>query len=808
MKKTNSILRPSEISLTDLLIYLAKHIWVAVLVAMAASMTAWTVTSATLPENYYSSFTLSVRTVNYFERWYDQISSSAYHSYVMVPAINEAQINTDFAFEQADKKLNVVVKASRPESSNLIKITIIAHSPDEAYLYADALAKNIRELPSRASYPNITMDTVTKPTMPEVEFDYLKLIGNAALAASAAGLLTLLLMVVIRLKECVPTTRKAADRLLLLPVASALKKGSRDKGSKALLPMPISETADGCYVENLTEAAVFLLERTKVQKSKHLQITAPYTEASRKTHRTTAERVALNLALVMANTEAKICLIDESGRALRTLGIEPTVDKRLYTVPGSKLTVLRGSADESDLEDFDLTVSAQTKPSAEKDTHTLWVFRSGSYSAAEINEITAPGGGTPSSASVLLYGLNTVRNTKSKSVQNTDNDEIDLLRWCFAAVNVIKRTKIKWAAALALTSVVALAVGLILRYSSYVVNTEFVVVTPDVAQDYSAEQFEEMSIDDALELMSDGSETHFYGTALYPTAHTSDVDKMIEILSSVWSSETTLDVLTSHLGLSETIENVTITVEADKKNDGLFKLSVSGGDKKEIRELTEAFFEVAPKYTAYVANGLTFVVDDSKVSSNGINPIIVLFVAWVAVIVIAIAYALIVASKDRKIYLAYEANEMLSMKVIGKYRLEALKDKDSANEANVSLASIVYEWAEQAAKGSVLMITSALREEGCAELTEYVAALLRRNGKTVTVSNQSADLHAVGIESDFVLLSRPGMAVDCDVKALVPDADSVLWTLRTGYADREILESALTRVEDRNKLLGCVVVTV
>lgn len=817
MRNKPSVLRFGEISFADLVIHLLRHWWVILLVALAAAMTVFSAVGISLPEQYSDSITLSVRNTVQNEKWSDQLAASRNSAYSLVRSINEGQLSTDYASETLDKKLDISVTAEQVKTTdgvtnttvNLLTVTATGQSPDEVYLYLSALAENAARLPAKIQLTNVAVEAVAVPTMPTSADGYANRLLLSVLAAMVGGFLCAVAVVAIRLFECAPATRKAADRLLVLPTAGALHKGGKGRGLDRCLPLPTAERAGGLYCKKLSQAAAFLQD----QPAKQLQVLPIISKKARKADeraQKAAERLALNLSLAMADAGMKVCLLDRSGSALASLGIEKGTQTPLPILMNGNLTILTDEPEEAQSDAFDKVVTAQPLGKDRGEAHIVWTFAAGELSADEINAQTAPGGGTTDSASLLLYAAHTMRDVDAldeTAVQAEDDDEVDLLRWLIATLGAMKRIRKPWLASLVLATAVALALGGLLNRSSYRTDTVFSVATADVTAALSADALEAMTRDEADELMANGTDRLFNGNALYPTAGRIDVDLLTKTMPVVWNAQVTADAIATCLGRGDL--SAELTVRANK--GGSFTLSVSSGDREALAEITEAFFTVAPNISAHTAGGLTFFADPSVTVADGAGVLLVLIAAWLLVLLTGAVCALIIGYNDCTILLDYEAEEAIGAKVIGNavYTYRTDKEQSIAQaDADVALASFVYDWSERQKRG-VLMITSAEREEGTPELTETVASLLWQNGKTVktvklTDQLPSDNLHALRGDCDFLLLSAPGMAVECKGTLPTTCADGVLWAVRKGYADRDRLTDAPERLGEREKLLGCV----
>lgn len=846
MKKKVNILRFREISLTDLLIHLLKNAWVVLLIALASALTAWSVIGATVPTHYTGSITVSVRSALNSASWNSQLYSSRSAATKLAKSINDGSISTDFASEDYNRKINATVIAqqidvattdnssSRIGVTNLVKITVTAETHDEVYFYLTSLVNNLDNLFVQLEIENYDFEAVTTPTMPESALEQSERMLISLAMAVLGGLFAVALVVFFRVIECVPATRKAADRILVLPVASALNKGGRGKGLNRDLPLLTSENANGCYTKRNAEAASYLITHMNECGCKRLQIVpfeAQTAHPNAAHSMQVAERIALNLALAMSDQGEKICLIDPSGAALTALKIEPAVEKQFYSIRGNRLVVCNAPIEQVDMARYDKIVFAQSSGAAAEGTHTLWVVPSGRYNAEAINAVTAPCGGTSSSASLLLYRLHTASDTASSADQKAltkkgrveNDDEIDLIRWILATLKVMWRIKIKWMAVLAIATVAALAVGLGVHYSNYRMDTVFAVATADVAAGLSAEQLETMTSEDVVNLMSDAASSQFNGNALYPSASPLDYDLLLTTMPVVWNAEATSDTIKSYLGWSTLDTSVKFSSRANES----FVISVVGNDKDELKAVTDAFFEVAPSLSAHTAGGLTFVYDESEQQAAGMSVLLVLMLAWFMVIAAGGLYALIVGYNDRTALLAYEVEQAVSAPVIGRLvyvrrrKSAQVAVDDSTEHIDVELAGFIYRWAEKEKSQRILMITSALRKEGVTQLTGSIEALLKQNGKRVAIadkticdrlrklSDDSLDnlLASLWSKCDFLLLDCPGMAIDSEVTALAEKADGIIWAVRSGYAEIDRITNAADRIEQKEKILGCVMMT-
>lgn len=817
MRNKPSILRFGEISFAEQVIHLLRHWRVILTVALAAAMTVFSAAGISLPEQYSDSITLSVRNTAQNEKWSDQLTASSNAVYSLCRSISEGQLSTDYASDALGEKLDISVAAEQVKTTdgvtntsvNLLTVTATGQSPDEVYLYLSALAENAPQLPARTQQTNIAIEAVTAPTFPASADGYANRLLLSVLAAMVGGFLCAVAVVAIRLFECAPATRKAADRLLVLPTAGALHKGGKGRGLDRCLPLPTAERAGGLYCKKLGETAAFLQN----QPAKMLQVLPIVTKKGKKADeraQKATERLALNLSLAMADAGMKVCLVDRSGSALASLGIEKGRQTTRPILMNGNLTVLTDAPEEAQSEAFDKIVSAKPFGKGCGEVHTVWTFAAGQLSADEINAQTAPRGGTTDSASLLLYAAHTMRDVNAldeTAVQAEEDDEVDLLKWLIATLGAMKRIRKPWLTSLALATAVALALGGLLHQSSYRSDTVFSVATADVTAAISADALEAMTRDEANELMASGTDRLFNGNALYPTAGRIDVDLLTKTMPVVWNAQLTADAIATHLGRGNL--SAELTVRANKV--GSFTLSVKGSDREALAEITEAFFAVAPNISAHTAVGLTFFADPSVTVADGTSVLFVLIAAWLLVLMSGAVCALIMGYNDRMVLLDYEAEEAIGVKVIGSAGYTYRTDKEQSiaqADADVALASFVYDWAEHQKRG-VLMITSALREEGSAELANTVASLLWQNGKTVETVNltdrrPAGNLQALQGDCDFLLLNAPGMAVECKGTLPTVCADGILWAVRKGYADRDCLTNAVGRLSESEKLLGCV----
>lgn len=816
MKKRMSILRWGEISFADLLHCLLKNAWVALLIALAAALTVWTAVGASSPSEYISELTIALRSTQVSENWNQQFGHSRSAASKLTKSINDRVVTTDFATQQFNRSFNVTARASNIASpvdttnyTNLITITAASSTGDEAYIYLTALADHLDRLVLNAGLTNIAVETVTEPTMPTSGSNDSARLIVTLLAAVVAGGITVLLIVLLRLLECSLATRKAAERLSVRPIAGALKKGRAGRGIDACLPLPTEEKADGVYVKALNDAASFMLK----QKEKKLQIASPTAQNASPEE---TERLALVLALAMAGQGADICLVDGSGYARKRLAAEETAEQGIYKVKGSRLTL---SASIAETDRFDKVIYAAAQPTEGEDTHTLWVCPAGRYTAKQLNGRIALGG----SASLLLYGLYTIADTKSSADQpkerrEDEEEDIDLLKWLTATLGTMWKIKYKWLASFAVVTVLVLAAGQILGSSTHRMQTEFTVLTDDVRDTLTADQLAALTFDQAVEWMNEGVQNGkktVYGDGLCPSSEAYDLELLMKTMPVIWNTQMTVQAIECQLGHTDIAERVSVSANP---SGARFILSVEGKDSANLSKVTDAFFEVAPSLSAKTANGLSFFANESYTTESGPNVLRLLIVAWALVIVAGVLYALIAGYFDRKVRLGYEAEEVLSAPLIGKMPMRAAKDEipDAADLSVAEPARFLGEWAGRQTGGKVLLVTSALLKEGSARLTHTAEALLRQSGKRVALADETvcARILTEGERAlaeyrekyDVLLLDCPGMAVDSDAAALADKADAILWAVRLGYADRERLEGALSACP-HEKLLGCVTVT-
>lgn len=848
MKKKYSVLRFGEISLTDLLCYLLKNIWVVLLIVIAAALTAWSAVGAALPDSYMSSVTLSVRNTTHTSRWSDHIYSSGVNAEKLAKAIDDAIFSTDFASEELNKKLNVTVRASRLEATNLLRIAAYGDTPDEAYLYLSVLVDNVSQLGERAGLSNVSVRAVTAPTMPQSLPDYSNANSAALLAGMLSGVFACLAIIALYMTNSCIATRKAAERLLILPVVSALNKGAKGKGIDADLPLITSENARGCYTEQLVDATKYLTESDNAGVYKHIRLASPLIDSKRakksdvRQGRREAERLGLNLAMSMADSGLNVCLIDLGGEALAALGIRPSADRNRYPVQGMKLTIATAMPDPEEAAQFDKIISiAQKGEKRTEDSHILWVIASGRYTAASINAITVPDGAAVASSSILIYKLGMARDTRSYTVDsaaltvqsdeiyvsdlNDASEELDLLRWGVAIGKSLWRIRYKWMAAFALTTIAALVIGFVQHNSTYQMDTRFVVATADVMSGLSAETIEQMTLEEASELMENGDAQgkQFNGNALYPTSHAVDVNSMAGVLPSVLNARATVRMVEDYLGRSDYSVEMTVIPDED---GSFYTFSVRGSDRELLEEITEAFLAVAPQATSHSAGGLTFVADDSTVAAAGPSVSSALLIGWLLVISAGLVWAVVIGYFDRRLQLAYEVEAASGYAVLGRCSLARRKsDKSDGAAVNVKAIDVgvvrfAYDWAEKREDGSVLLITSALRREQTARLTRAIEMLLKMKGKRVAIADKVVCNRLMGLEdealqeelknlrgnSDVLLIDCPGAAVNGSVTVLAEKADGVLLAVRTGYADSERIAAASERLKCKDNVLGCVMI--
>lgn len=829
MKKNFTILRLGEISWVDLLVHLLKNGWIALLMALAAALTTWTVIAAKTPDQYTGSVILSVRSTASAENWGEQFTASKTATLKLYKAITDGTVNTNFASEAINQKISVSVTPTMVGSedqktvvTNLLTITVAANSQDEVYFYLTALVDNLDTLVTKAALTNVTVDSIVQPTMPTSSHEYVGRSSSAFLAAIAVGFLTFILIAFIKLTECAPATRRAAERLLVLPVAGTLVKGKRGSGTDAVLPVPISDDVKGLYTKNLADTAEYLLAQH--EKLVHvLPLSSKLSRDGSNHSLARAERVALCIALSMATGNARVCLIDEMGEALDTLGIKAVEGEHQYAVPGSDLTICTQNVNAIDCEAYDKVIFAAPASVKCENCHRLWVMTAGRHTADRINSKTTSDGSADTSASVLLYGLWAERDTLPKMHYVDEDKEVDLVRWMIAALKVLDGIKLQSIALLVAATVVGTIAGLFVEDSSLRIKTEFAVMTADVTAKLDSEQINSMTLADAMLLMSEGSNTSFNGNAHYATARPLDYDTLLSVMPTVWNSQATVKMIESYLGKS--LSSVAIYISPVAESE-CFVLSVRGNDKELLEEVTNAFFEVASGLSAHTAGGLSFISDESKIESAGTSVLSVLLGTWVVVLAALIAYAMIVGYNDRTILQTEEAERLLGVQSIGRIsrrhrRTTKQSGAGKVDVCDINLTRFVRNRISESKSGRILMITSALREEGADQLTATVESLIKQNGKRVVVadktvcerllrlSDDSMDnlLSSLWNKCDYLLLDCPGMAIDCEVAKLAEKADGVIWALRMGYAHHETVSAALARMEHKEKILGSVIVT-
>lgn len=808
MKKMSSIWRLGEISFADLLIHLLKNSWIALLIAAATALMILTAAEPSMPEQYSASITLSVRSTANSDKWSNQLAVSTANAATLTKAINEQTVKTDFTAEELRTKASANVTAEQIKSSNLITVTAASQTGEEAYLYLTSLADNLDQLAQGAKLTNVSLGVVTAPTMPESSPNYSSQVILAVIGALAMGFISCAAILTVRMIDYSPATRKAADRLLVLPVAGALNNGKGGKGIDNCLPLPFAENADGSYLQRLHEAAAYLLEDEK-SDTKYLQI-VPLGHRKKRNNKAQreAERIALNLSLVMADAGKHICLIDATAKVLADLGIAPSEGKQIYRY-SDYLTVCLSEKETIQMQGYDKVISARSEMSADDDGHTIWAFRAGSLSMQEINDRTAWSNRAVGTSSLFLYGMHSIADASPcrRQIDGDDDSEIDLLKWMLATLKVMKRIACKWLIALVLVTAAVLAVGKLALPSNYQTDTVFSIVTADAATDLSEETLG-MTSEEALIWMEENAALIYNnGNALYPTALPDDLSSLVTAMPSVWNSTAVTEAIKNHLGYTDWNEKLTVTAN---EKQGSFTLSVVGKNREKLEAITNAFFEIVPTISAQTAGGLTYFADESQTKTSGGNTTALLLLAWTAVILAGGFYALVKGYRDRTLLLSYEVAEATGTEVIGKAVITSKKIRRSCIENDVfdaQVAHFLYDWIEQHQQGGILMCTSALKNEGCAQFAQAACAYLEKLGKRVKVieADETEQLEVLRSSYDYLLLDISAAQPKCNVQSLAERADGVLFVLRSGYADSVRIALAIERLNLHGKLLGSVI---
>lgn len=844
MNKKISVLHLGEISPTAILLHLCKQWWVVLLFALASALTACSFVGVSYPEQYTQSITLSVRDTERTPEWRKQMDASCKAASTLAKQISEGSIKTDFTSDDTDKPqvtVNAAVQqmgVETPVLLNLVTVTATARSQEDVYHYLLALTEHTGELSERAHLTNVVIRAVNQPTLSEVAPTYTSDRVQVALSAAAVGgLIACVILIAVDLFRCCIATRRAAENRLILPVAGALNKGGKGKTIDAELPLPTSPTANGCYVRRLSEAATDLLGKCRCSRIQVVPLVSEKeTDKELQSRYDRSVRIALNLALSMADKGARVCLIDRSGEALSALGIDRVSDKHMYSACAGKLTVSTADGVQIKDDEYDKIIVASPKPSESDGMHTLWVFPTDRYTADEVNKITVPGGGTPVSASLLLYRLYSTAETASsvevcdeKDEQSVKVTEIDLFKWIAATLKVMWRNRYKWLIAFGLTTVVALAIGWGVNHSSYQMDTVFSFVTPDVVSVHTSDELASLDAEGAAKLLDKDMLIVFYGNALYPTKQSKDIEMLVPALMTIWNSQTMTDLIENNIGRS----SLSAQMQVLSNENNTYTLSLSGNDREELENITAAFTDLLPSVSAQTAGGLRFYVNDAQPVPTGTSGRLAVIVAWLLLVMAYVAYAMIVSYKDSALYFAYEAERILGVRAVGKCELPKVhspkknksgkssanqKDVSAADDFDVKLASFIYDWASKQEDVCIMMITSSMREEGTAQLVQTVEALLKQNGKRVVIGdkevsqklmalpeNACKELHdSLKAKCDVLLLDAPGMAIDEDAALLAVKADAVLWAVRSGNTDEMRVEAAAERLIQKEKAIGCV----
>lgn len=804
MKKNNHILRPGEISAVDLLIGLLKNSWAAILIALAAALTAWSVLGTSLPESYSESVTLSVRDTAVSDQWSTQLRASRTKAQSLTQAFNTKSFNTDFASSTLHKKINATLSAVLSDSANLITVTVTAATPEETYLYLTAFVDQLDTMVVKAGLTGVVVEALTAPAMPSAsaEPELLSVI-LAALAGGFAGCLALVALPIIEGKI---STRKAAERLTLHPIAGAVNRGGKGSGMDAILPSVNDEKADGCYTEGFNRAAAYLLAQ-EGQTSNKIQI-RPIRVSSDQNHKKKNEkalrsacRIAMNLAMAMAEANKKVCLIDAECDAANLSG---------------RLTVLGEMPDGAVAAAYDKVLFVSE--ASAQDGQLLWTLEAGSANASQVNKSLLENAGK-AKASLFLYGAKTVHDSTASyaeieqqgdRVSEMKNDEVDLFKWAAASLKALRRVGCLLIAALVLATAAAGTVALVSRGSQLRLDTVFAVATADMTDAYSPDELDAMTYEETVEMMREGALNYeaanaFSSNALYPTARSIDYDQLMSTMPSLWNLSSTADLIADELGEVGPSESVSVALNEDERS---YTLTVIGSDRSRLEAVTDAFFAVAPNLSAHTAGGLTFKRGETTQENAGVSAVLMIALSWALVLMAAAVYALVAGYNDRRIYTGYEAEELIGCKIIGSLPYKAKPCKDTS--IDTSLARYILEWADRHDEGGLLMVTSALWEEGCDRLTETLKDVLERFGKKVTVA-QMKDCDTPEItrnESEYVLLNCPSSALALSDGAVwaAEHADSILWVVRRGYADVQRIEAAVKRTAHADKIEGCVIV--
>lgn len=800
MKKTNHILRPSELSFADLLIGLLKNSWAAILIALAAAITAWSVLGLSLPESYSESVTVSVRDTAVSDQWSSQLSASRTKAQSFVQALNTKSFNTDFASSTLHTKINAALSATLSDSANLITVTATAPTPEEAYLYLTAFVDNLDAMALKAGLTGVIVEAVTTPVMPSVSAE--PALMTVLLAALAGGFAGCLALVALPILEGRISTRKAAERLTLLPIAGAVNRGGKGFGPDAILPPVNGEQTDGCYAEQFDRTAAYLLAQEGLS-SNLIRVSALRLPSDRKNKKKNEKaarhtaRIAMNLAIAMADAGAKVCLVDENAEAMTRSG---------------RLTVLREMPDDASAYDRVITASEE----AAEDGLILRTLEAGSANASQVNRCLIEGAGK-AKESLFLYGARTVRDCSASYAENApmpegvsgaQTDEVDLFRWAAASLKALGRIRYIVIAALLLATAAAGTAALLSRSSQLRLDTVFTVATADMTAKYLPDELSAMSYEDTLEMMSAGGVNYdtddlFSGNALYPTARSIDIELLMSNMPSLWNLSSTADLIAGELGEPSISERVSVSPNADERS---YTLTVEGSDRERLEAVTDAFFAVAPNLSAHTAGGLTFKTGERTEATAGVSMALLIAAAWLIVLMAAAVYALVVGYNDRRLYAGYEAEELLGCKTVGKLPSKAVRN--DLTSIDTSLARSILEWADAHQEGGVLMLTSALKEEGCDRLTDILKTLLERFGKKVTVIGPSSLPLSDGADrkSEYVLINCPALALESDAASAAEQADTILWAVRMGYADAQRIKAAVQRIDHRDKNAGCVIV--
>ena len=326
---------------------------------LAAGMAVSLLSFASAKKSYTTTATFAVTSQAYSNYAYNNLSAAQEMATTFTNVLSSDVMKNTIKEDLGLESFDATVSASQFSETNLLKITVSADTPQEAYNIIKSLMENY-ELVTAYATQEMIMDVLIEPTVPvKKEYSAYNILKQKKPMAAAFCALCALFILLSYRNDTVKSEQDFRDKLdtKSLGVIDHAGRGLKGIFGKKNKPILITDTDCGfSFTEKFRKIASAVMHRMDSRNAKVLMVTSCAEHEGKST-------VALNLAMAMAlATGEKVLLIDGDLRrssVSRMMGWE--VEKK-RSLPD----LIKGAATINECVHYDTKSGLFVLPSREK----------------------------------------------------------------------------------------------------------------------------------------------------------------------------------------------------------------------------------------------------------------------------------------------------------------------------------------------------------------------------------------------------------------------------------------------------------